>query len=138
MFQIPFSSIPDTLFEVRESEINAYIEKNAAKYERDASRSLQYVAFIEQATEEDEAIIRKSLEELTNDRVEYNDVSKLTDTIQGFKTTKNLTEFIDRYSEESFDSIYTPKGRLPSEYAEIVYNLEIGEIFGPYKDINTP
>ena len=95
--QIPFSSIPDTLFEVRESEINAYIEKNAAKYERDASRSLQYVAFIEQATEEDEAIIRKSLEELTNDRVEYNDVSKLTDTIQGFKTTKNLTEFIDRY-----------------------------------------
>ena len=29
--QIPFSSIPDTLVEVRESEINAYIEKHAAK-----------------------------------------------------------------------------------------------------------
>ena len=135
--QIPYSSIPDSLFEVRESEINAYIKENAAKYERDASRSLQYVAFLEQATEEDETIIRNSLEGLADDRIEYNDVSKLTDTIEGFKTTKNLTEFIDRYSEESFDSIYIPKGRLPSEYAEIIYNLEVGEIFGPYKDINT-
>ena len=135
--QIPYSSIPDSLFEVRESEINAYIKENAAKYERDASRSLQYVAFLEQATEEDETIIRNSLEGLADDRIEYNEVSKLTDTIEGFKTTKNLTEFIDRYSEESFDSIYIPKGRLPSEYAEIIYNLEIGEIFGPYKDINT-
>jgi len=135
--QIPFSSVPDSLFEVRESEINAYIKENAAKYERDASRSLQYVAFLEQATEEDETIIRNSLEGLADDRIEYNDVSKLTDTIEGFKTTKNLTEFIDRYSEESFDSIYIPKGRLPSEYAEIIYNLEVGEIFGPYKDINT-
>ena len=135
--QIPYSSIPDSLFEVRESEINAYIKENAAKYERDASRSLQYVAFLEQATEEDETIIRNSLEGLTDDRIEYNDVSKLTDTIEGFKTTKNLAEFIDRYSEESFDSIYIPKGRLPSAYAEIIYNLEVGEIFGPYKDINT-
>ena len=107
--QIPYSSIPDSLFEVRESEINAYIKENAAKYERDASRSLQYVAFLEQATEEDETIIRNSLEGLADDRIEYNDVSKLTDTIEGFKTTKNLTEFIDRYSEESFDSIYIPK-----------------------------
>ena len=91
----------------------------------------------DRATEEDETIIRNSLEGLADNRIEYNDVSKLTDTIEGFKTTKNLTEFIDRYSEESFDSIYIPKGRLPSEYAEIIYNLEVGEIFGPYKDINT-
>ena len=61
----------------------------------------------------------------------------MTDTIEGFRTTKNLTEFIDRYSEESFDSIYIPKGASSSEYAEIIYNLEIGEIFGPYKDINS-
>ena len=135
--QISYNSIPDSLFEVRESEINAYIKENASKYERDASRSLQYVAFLEQATEEDETIIRNSLEGLADDRIEYNDVSKLTDTIEGFRTTKNLTEFIDRYSEESFDSIYIPKGRLPSEYAEIIYNLEVGEIFGPYKDINS-
>ena len=64
-------------------------------------------------------------------------MSKLTDTILGFNNTNNLAEFIDRYSEESFDSIYIAKGRLPSEYAEIISNLSEGEVFGPYKDINS-
>ena len=50
------------------------IKENAPKYERDASRSLQ-CPFLEQATEEDETIIRNSLEGLADDRIEYNDVS---------------------------------------------------------------
>ena len=135
--QVPYESLADSLFTVKESEVKAYIAANASKYEREAARSLQYVSFLEQATEEDQTVIRNSLEALKEDRVEYNDVSKLTDSIEGFENTKNLTEFIDRYSEESFDSIYTSKGRLPAEYAEILYNLEEGEVFGPYKDINT-
>ena len=135
--QIPYASLADTLFTVKESEVKAYISENKSQYEREASRRLQYISFLEQATEEDQKIIRNGLESLTDDRIEYNDVSKLTDTILGFKNTKNLTEFIDRHSEESFDSIYTTKGRLPSEYAEIIYNLSEGEVFGPYKDINT-
>ena len=135
--QIPFAGLADSLFTVNESEVKAYISENANQYEREASRSLQYISFLEQATEEDQTIIRNSLEGLADDRIEYNDVSKLTDTILGFKNTNNLTEFIDRYSEESFDSIYISKGRLPSEYAEIIYNLSKGEVFGPYKDINT-
>ena len=135
--QVPYASLADSLFTIKQSEVKAYIKDNASKYEREASRSLQYISFLEQATEEDQTIIRNGLEGLADDRVEYNDVSKLTDTILGFKNTKNLTEFIDRYSEESFDSIYSSKGRLPAEYAEILYNLGEGEVFGPYRDINT-
>jgi len=135
--QVPYSSRADSLFSVKESEVKAYISENANQFEREASRSLQYISFLEQATDEDQAIIRENLEELVEDRIEYNDVSKLTDTILGLKNTTNLTAFIERYSEESFDSIYTSKGRLPSEYAEIIYTLSEGEVFGPYKDINT-
>ena len=135
--QVPYESLADSLFTVKESEVKAYIAANASKYEREAARSLQYISFLEQATEEDQTVIRNSLEALKEDRVEYNDVSKLTDSIEGFENTKNLTEFIDRHSEESFDSIYTSKGRLPAEYAEILSNLEEGEVFGPYRDINT-
>ncbi len=135
--QIPYASLADSLFTIKQSEVKAYIKDNASKYEREASRSLQYISFLEQATEEDQTVIRNGLEGLADDRVEYNDVSKLTDTILGFKNTKNLTDFIDRYSEESFDSIYSSKGRLPAEYAEILYNLGEGEVFGPYRDINT-
>ena len=64
-------------------------------------------------------------------------VSKLTDTILGFYNTKNLDEFVNINSDEEFDSIYLTKGKLPSDYAEILYNLKKGESFGPYKDINS-
>lgn len=134
--QIPYESIPDSLVPVSTSEINAYIKNHPKKYDREASRAMQYVAFLELATADDEAQIRKNLEGLIEDRIEYNDVSKLTDTVIGFKNTKNLADFIDRYSEESFDSTYIAKGKLPGEYAEILSQLEIGSVFGPYKDIN--
>ena len=95
------------------------------------------MAFLEQPTEEDQNIIRNGLENLIEDRIEYNDVSKLTDTLLGLKNTKRVADFIDRYSEEGFDSLYLPKGRLPLAFAEILYNLEEGEVFGPYQDIGT-
>ena len=133
----PYSQISDTIFRFSDQEIKNYINKNQDKYKRDESRSLDYVAFFENATENDIKDIRESLIKLTEDRLEYNDVSKLTDTIVGFYNTKYLNDFINRYSDEEFDSIYLAKGKLPSDYAEILFNLKIGESFGPYKDINS-
>ena len=133
----PYSQISDTIFRFSDQEIKNYINKNQDKYERDESRSLDYVAFFENATDNDIKDIRESLIKLTEDRLEYNDVSKLTDTIVGFYNTKYLNDFINRHSDEEFDSIYLAKGKLPSEYAEILFNLKIGESFGPYKDINS-
>lgn len=135
--QLPYSSIPDSLVKVSDADIKSYIKDNASQYERKASRALRYVAFLEQPTEEDQNIIRNGLENLIEDRIEYNDVSKLTDTLLGLKNTKRVADFIDRYSEEGFDSLYLPKGRLPLAFAEILYNLEEGEVFGPYQDIGT-
>lgn len=135
--QLPYTSIPDSTVTVSDADINNYIKENAKQYERKASRALRYVSFLEQPTDEDQAIIRNGLENLIEDRIEYNDVSKLTDTLQGLKNTKRVADFIDRYSEEGFDSIYLPKGRLPLAFAEILYNLEEGDVFGPYQDIGT-
>jgi peptidyl-prolyl cis-trans isomerase D len=135
--QIPFSSINDTLVSVSDSEIKAYIKDNAASYETKASRGLDYVAFLETPTEEDQAIIRNYLTSLIDDRIEYNDVSKLTDTIQGFKSTTFVQEFVDKYSEKGFDSLYLPKGRLPREFGDILFDLEKGAVFGPYKNIDS-
>ena len=67
-------------------------------------------------------------------RVEYNDVSKLADTIQGLKTTQNITEFVEQYSEVPFDSIYLSKGALANDYADILFELKKDDVFGPYQD----
>jgi len=133
----PYSQISDTIFNLSDQDIENYIDKNQDKYTRNESRSIEYVSFFENATEKDIKDIRESLSNLTEDKYEYNDVSKLTDTIVGFYNTKYLNDFINRYSDEEFDSIYLTKGRLPSDYAEILFNLKLGESFGPYKDINS-
>ena len=65
-------------------------------------------------------------------RVEYNDVSKLTDTIQGLKIAQNITEFVEQYSEVPFDSIYLSKGALANDYADILFELKKDDVFGPY------
>ena len=69
-------------------------------------------------------------------QVVYNDVSKLTDTIGGFKEILNNREFIEQYSEVPFDSVYKSRGRFNNEYADILFGLKEGEIFGPYRDNN--
>ena len=135
--QIPFSSINDTLIAVSDSEIKSYIKKNASSYESKASRGIQYVSFLETPTEEDRTILRNSLEALKEDRIEYNEISKLTDTIQGLKSILKVQEFVEKHSEEGFDSLYLPKSRLPREYASIIYDLKKGDVFGPYIDIDS-
>jgi len=133
--KIPFNTISDSIINVSEKEIEKYISSNKEKYDFKPIRSLDYVIFNEIPTNEDEKVIRDQLEDLLEDIIEYNEVSKLSDTIVGFKNTENIIDFVDKYSEVSFDSIYQPKGRLAAEYGELLYNLNVGEVYGPYKEI---
>tara|TARA_B100000780_G_scaffold17033_1_gene11146 strand:+ start:2649 stop:4769 length:2121 start_codon:yes stop_codon:yes gene_type:complete len=132
--QLPYSLVPDSLISVSDTEIKEYISKNSQKFKRKPTRDVRYVLFEEKATDDDVLNQRKELESIIDNKIEYNDVSKLNDTIIGFKKVNDVSEFVAQYSSTDFDSIYKPKGKLSSEYAEILFNLEEGEVFGPYKD----
>ncbi len=132
--QVPFDIIPDSLVSVTDAEVKQYIKNHEQEYERAASRNLQFVSFDEAPTEDDLSAIRLRLEALKDERIAYNDVSKLTDTIEGFRMTKDITDFVDRYSEIPFDSIYRPRGEYNNEYADILFGMDVGEVFGPYRD----
>lgn len=134
--RLPYEEVSDTIFKITDADIKEYINDNKENYETDATRSIRYVIFSEEATEEDVNQIRADLEKLKEQRIAYKDVSKLTDTIEGLATTKNLTEFVEQYSETPFDSIYKTKGNLVNEYADILFGLNPGDVFGPYKDGN--
>ena len=131
---IPFEIIPDSLVKVSDSEIRKYVNDNSKIYERDETRNIQYVLFDDEATESDITDIRLYLESLVDERISYNNVSKLTDTIAGLKSTTKIREFIEDNSDLLFDSIYKPKGNLNNEYSEILFGLSKGEVFGPYRD----
>jgi len=131
---IPFEIIPDSLVKVSDSEIRKYVNDNSKIYESDETRNIQYVLFDDKATESDITDIRLQLESLIDERILYNNVSKLTDTLAGLKSTIKIREFIEDNSDLLFDSIYKPKGNLNNEYSEILFGLAKGEVFGPYRD----
>lgn len=132
--QIPFSSIPDSTVAVSKSEIESYIKEHKDIYKADASTDIQYVEFKEEATLEDEQVIKDGLTALLNDQVVYNEASKLNDTIIGFSETEDNEAFINSNSDIKFDTRYVFKNVLPTAVADSIYNLNEGEIYGPYKD----
>jgi peptidyl-prolyl cis-trans isomerase D len=134
--KIPFDFINDSLIKITDNDIKDYIKRNSDLYKTDESRGIKYVLFDNIATNDDITDLRLELESLIDERISYNNISKLTDTLPGLRTTKNIKEFIDEYSDSSFDSIYKPKGQLNNEYAEILFGLNPGEVFGPYNDKN--
>ncbi|MCL6216847.1 peptidylprolyl isomerase [Zunongwangia pacifica] len=132
--QVPFSSIPDDEVEVSKSEIKTYVDNHKAKFETEAARNIQYVIFNEEPSPEDKEEAKESLSGLLEDRVEYNSVSKTNDTIAGFKTTSDDQEFVNSNSDVQQPVTFKFKNQLPKEFADDLFNLEKGEVYGPYEE----
>ena len=132
--KVPFDEIPDSLFNISNSQISNYIRKNKADFQIDPSRIIDYVYVQDVASTLDENNIRTNLEALRDGVIEYNDVTKLVDSIEGFKNVKNIPEFVDTYSEKPYEEIYMSRDQLPGDFADILYGLRKGQTFGPYKE----
>ena len=134
--KIPFNEIPDSIFKITNSQISNFIKKNKNNYIIDPSRIIEYVFVPDVASPLDENNIRTNLESIRDGIIQYNDVTKLVDSIEGFKDAKNIVEFVETYSEKLYDSIYKTRDQLPGKFSDILYGLRKGKTFGPYKDGN--
>ena len=134
--KIPFNEIPDSIFKITNSQISNFIKKNKNNYIIDPSRIIEYVFVPDIASPLDENNIRTNLESIRDGIIQYNDVTKLIDSIEGFKDVKNIAEFVETYSEKLYDSIYKTRDQLPGKFRDILYGLRKGKTFGPYKDGN--
>jgi len=132
--QIPFSSIPDNTVTVTKADISNYIRNHEKNYKVEASRNINYVEFEEVSSIDDEEEIKAGLQELLDDKVEYNDVIKANDTVIGFKNTTDIEGFVNTNSDIKYNNSYILKSGLPTAVSDSIYNLNIGEIYGPYKD----
>ena len=134
--KIPFNEIPDSIFKITNSQISNFIKKNKTNYIIDPSRIIEYVFVPDVASPLDENNIRTNLESIRDGIIQYNDVTKLLDSIEGFKDVKNIVEFVETYSEKLYDSIYKTRDQLSGDFRDILYGLRKGKTFGPYKDGN--
>ena len=132
--KVSFDDIPDSLFNISNSQISNYIRKNKDDFMLDPSRVIDYIYIQDIASDLDENNVRTNLEVLRDGIVQYNDVTKLVDSIEGFKNVKNIPEFVDTYSEVPYEEIYLSREELVGEFGDILFGLDKGQTFGPYKE----
>jgi peptidyl-prolyl cis-trans isomerase D len=126
--QVPYNSIPDSTVTVSKKEIQSYINEHKSEFEEEASRNINYVLFEEKPSAKDEDAIVNKITALLEDQVVEGD------TVPGLKTTGKIELFVNRYSDVRYDSTYVSKKRLPALFADSLFKLNVGEVYGPYKD----
>ena len=112
------------------------MKKNKDEYEISESKEIEYIYIEDTASELDVNNIISNLEQLRDGFNQLNRVTNNVDYVEGFKDTKDISEFIDIYSDISWDSIYVTREDIKSDYNDILFGLNIGQVFGPYKDGN--
>ncbi|APG61057.1 peptidylprolyl isomerase [Christiangramia salexigens] len=132
--QVPYSSVPDSEVEVSKSEIKKYIESHSARFETEASRSLQYVIFNETASAKDKTAAKEAVSKLQNQRVEYNAATGANDTLPGFSATDDNAEFVNTNSDMPYENRFKFRNEFSGANGETIFNLNEGETFGPYEE----
>lgn len=134
--RIPYSVIPDSIVKITDKDIANYIKENKKKYERDAARSIRYVQFVEEATSDDKVLIENELQALLSERKLYNEVSKQEETFPSFSSISEngLASFVSEHSDLPYQDTFKTKSELSENYANTLFNLADGKVFGPYED----
>ena len=135
--RIPYDEIPDSIIQIKDSEIFSYLKDNRDNYEKGEFRKVDYVFIPDVASSIDENNLRTGLEQLRDGFSQLNPVSNNIEDIIGFKDVKDYSEFIEIYSDVRWDSIFKTKQEISGDFSDILFGLRKGEVFGPYRDGNT-
>jgi len=130
---VPYTSIPDTEVPVTDSEIEAYIRKNAADYEQTPQVDVQFVSFSEAPSDIDIADAETAITSLLKDREVYNSNIKATEVLKGLENTQDYQNFINDNSDVPFQDRYFFKSDIPEAIAEDLFATPLNGIYGPYK-----
>ena len=130
---VPYTSIPDTDVSVTDSEIEAYIRKNAADYEQTPQVDVQFVSFSEAPSDLDIADAETAITSLLKDREVYNSNIKATEVLKGLENTQDYQNFINDNSDVPFQDRYFFKSDIPEAIAEDLFATPLNGIYGPYK-----
>jgi peptidylprolyl isomerase/peptidyl-prolyl cis-trans isomerase D len=116
--RIPFDKAENV--EVTSSEIEAYIKEKPAQFKQEPQRDIQYVLFENKASKADEDAIEADLKSL----------------IEDFKKTDNAQAFVNDNGDQTYNASFKFENQLPAANKEELLALELGDVFGPYRENN--
>lgn len=131
-----YTSIKDTDVKISDAEITEYMKKNEKKYKAEETREVEYIMIEDKASPEDENEVKMTVNALLNQRVVYNQATGVNDTLPGFSGAVNSIEFVNENSDVPYDSTYVAKKDLPAQFADQLFALPEGQVFGPYMNGN--
>ena len=132
--KIPFNSIPDSLIKVKKSDVTSYINQNKSEFSSDETRDLIFVKFDELPSGLDKNESMSLMNNLIEDKVEFDNNSNESITYRGFKNTNNNQEFLNSNSAIKYYDSFIFKSSLPTNIADDVYALDKGQLYGPYSE----
>lgn len=117
---VPYASIADSTVKVTGEEMQAYIQKHAAQYEREnETRTISYVSFSGRPTAADSAALKNELSLLKPE----------------FAASTDEKTFLSSKTTESpyYNSVIGAK-EIKQAIKDTLFRLAPGEIYGPYLD----
>lgn len=134
--QVAYTSIPDSLVKVSKSDIADYIKENKKQFEVEASRDIRFVEFKEEASVADENAIKEELNRYKNGQSV--DANGRKNVIPAFADATDDEDYINSVaaSDIKFNKTFLFKGNLSEDFADDIFNLEEGQVYGPYKELD--
>jgi len=115
---VPFAQVADNAVQVSDSDLNTYLNNNAHTYKTDQeTRTVEYVLFDVEATEEDKSKMRLDLQNLATN----------------FRNTNDNEQFVQE-NYGTYDTRYVMKDELNETVADELFELDNGSVVEPYLD----
>ena len=127
-----YSTIKDSDVKVTDADILEYIKKNEKRFKSEETREIEYVLIQDKPSTKDQDEMKAKITALLSPQVVFNNDTKKNDTLPSFKTATNVAEFVASNSDRPYDSTYVTKQDMPAEFADKLFTLPQGEVFGPY------
>jgi peptidyl-prolyl cis-trans isomerase D len=107
---------------VSDDEMKAYMKKREALYKIDEpTRSIEYVSFDVVPSAEDTARALGALNQIKND----------------FTSAADVESIVNRNSDDPYNNTFVNKKTFMSAYSDSIFNMPVGNVFGPYFENNT-
>jgi peptidyl-prolyl cis-trans isomerase D len=127
---------------VTDDEISAYEAKYPKLFKAEGLVKLSYTYFPAGASKSDEAVALANINKYLGTQIVHDEVNNITDTIQGFGSTKNDSIYVTQNSEKPFIPNYFTRAELEQaqlgpETTAFLKSATVGQIGGPFKIGNT-
>lgn len=111
-----YQTIPDEEVQATEQEMRHFYDKNKFRYIQEEARSIDYVIFDIQPSDEDREKIAEDFEKLYAE----------------FQQVQDVPLFVNAVSDSRYDSSWFKRGELPLRIDEQLFDSEPGTIVSPF------